>query len=195
MWIPGVEICKILIGNQYGNPVNEWKVLDNSNASICFYLITTTMVSSTFSESTLHKYIEAALLCNSFKLKLLLRIYAFESFAFRMHKLVPPVCSCDVALESTQFATEMLFPCVNKHVYCQSCSLFGRKVTLAAFVGFLFWVNTHVSVHDTLRGTGVVTMAALKRLSFKDTSPLWTATVCFFRSELEIQEYLQSWHL
>ena len=120
------------------------------------------MVSSTFSESTLHKYIEAALLCNSFKLKLLLRIYAFESFAFRMHKLVPPVCRCDVALESTQFAAEMLFSCVNKHVNSQSQSFFGRKITLVAFEGFLFWMNTHVSFQGALQG-GIVALVALKR--------------------------------
>ena len=103
------------------------------------------MVSSTFSESTLHKYIEAALLCNSFKLKLLLRIYAFESFAFRMHKLVPPVCRCDVALESTQFAAEMLFSCVNKHVNSQSQSFFGRKITLVAFLRVSL-LNEHACV-------------------------------------------------
>ena len=80
-----------------------------------------------------------------------------------MHKLVPPVCSCDVAFESTQFAAEMLFSCVNKHVYSQSRSLLARIITHVAFEGFLFWVNTLVSFQVALRGGGIVALVALKR--------------------------------
>ena len=80
-----------------------------------------------------------------------------------MHKLVPPICSCDVALESTEFATEVLFSGVNKHVYSQSRSLLARIITLVAFVGFLFWVNTPVSFQVALRGAGIVALVALKR--------------------------------
>ena len=75
------------------------------------------------------------------KMKPLLCTYAFESFAFTMNKLVPPVCSCDVALESTEFAAEMRFSSVNKHVCSQIRGLSTRIISLVAFEGFLLRVS------------------------------------------------------